>query len=238
MRSLKPIRMRLDLRTIAYLMVLYGMFVSPSNGQLAFSTDIQEVHPELNTKAVTAEFPFINIGTTPVTIKAIKPACGCTVAASDKTTYKPGEKGIIKATYTISGSTGYQEKQIAVSTIESPDAIKILTIKAYIPSLVMFTPKELRWTVGDAVGSKIVNLNLTSNTRVKILGIDCTTDQVIVKLHTLKEDQSYTIEISPLTTDAPLVGMVMIKMLLPAQTVPKLAFYHFTIAQARRMETN
>jgi len=222
--------MNLDLpKTFLLGVIFLAGSVLDIHAQLAFPADIKEVHPDMDTTEIKIEFPFINMGDTPITIKTIQPSCGCTVAASDKMTYAPGEKGTIKATYTTHGATGLQEKEIAVTTVEAPDAVKVLTIKAYIPALISFSPASVKWTVGDAVASKTINVRFVSGKAVKLVGIDINTDRAIAKLTTVKEDESYTITITPLSTNQPTTGIVMVKLLLPTSNPTRVAYYRFSI---------
>ncbi len=209
-------------------MIFIGLSISGAKAQLAFQADVKEFHPDIDTKEIKVAFPFVNVGSTPVTIKSIQPSCGCTVAASDKVTYAPGEKGVINAVYTIHGATGFQEKELAVTTVEDPDSIKVLTIKAYIPALVSFSPNVLRWTVGDALASKAVSINLLSQQAVKLIGVDCNTDQMMIKLHTLKQDDHYEISVTPVSTNEAISGIVMVRLLLPTN-LPRVAYYHVSV---------
>lgn len=72
-------------------------------------------------------FTMKNSGAIPVVITAAKSSCGCTVAEFTKEPVKPGESGIVKATYN-SARVGPFTKTVTV-TIEGQDTPQVLTIK-------------------------------------------------------------------------------------------------------------
>ena len=64
---------------------------------------------------VSFTFEFINTGKEPVTIVKAEPSCSCTVPDYTKEPILPGEKGILKATFTAH-KPGMIDKTIAVMT--------------------------------------------------------------------------------------------------------------------------
>lgn len=78
-------------------------------------------------KPATYEFTFTNTTKETVLITNVRPSCGCTAANYTKTPIKPGEKGMVAATYNAS-SPGMFTKSITVTTSDST-VPKSLTIK-------------------------------------------------------------------------------------------------------------
>lgn len=78
-------------------------------------------------KPATYEFTFTNTSKETVLITNVRPSCGCTAANYTKTPIKPGEKGMVAATYNAA-SPGNFAKSITVTTSDS-DMPKSLTIK-------------------------------------------------------------------------------------------------------------
>ena len=72
-------------------------------------------------------FTVKNSGTAPVIIISAKSSCGCTVAEYTKEPVKPGESGIVKATYNAA-NTGAFTKTVTV-TLEGIAAPDVLMIK-------------------------------------------------------------------------------------------------------------
>ena len=78
-------------------------------GQLQWQKRSLEFNPGPTEEKIVAEYPFVNVGKTPIKIKEVKTSCGCTTATLDKEVYAPGEKGKITATFEINGRTGPQD---------------------------------------------------------------------------------------------------------------------------------
>jgi len=79
-------------------------------------------------KPVTYEFSFVNTTKETVLLTNVKPSCGCTAANYTKTPIKPGEKGIVEATYNAA-APGNFHKTITVTTNEEGTTPKVLIIK-------------------------------------------------------------------------------------------------------------
>ncbi|HBK84053.1 MAG TPA: DUF1573 domain-containing protein [Flavobacterium sp.] len=69
-------------------------------------------------KPVSHEFTFKNTTKETVLITNARPSCGCTVADYTKTPIKPGEKGMVVATYNAA-TPGTFTKTITVTTSDS-----------------------------------------------------------------------------------------------------------------------
>jgi hypothetical protein len=78
-------------------------------------------------KPATYEFTFTNTTKETVLITNVRPSCGCTAANYTKTPIKPGEKGMVAATYNAA-NPGAFTKSITVTTSDS-EMPKSLTIK-------------------------------------------------------------------------------------------------------------
>lgn len=78
-------------------------------------------------KPATHEFTFTNTTKQTVLITNVRPSCGCTAANYTKTPIKPGEKGMVAATYNAA-SPGAFTKSITVTTSDS-EMPKSLTIR-------------------------------------------------------------------------------------------------------------
>jgi len=78
-------------------------------------------------KPVSHEFAFTNTTKNTVLITNVKASCGCTATNYTKTPIKPGETGIVTATFNAANA-GPFSKNITVTTNDS-DVNKILSIK-------------------------------------------------------------------------------------------------------------
>ena len=78
-------------------------------------------------KPVTVEIQFTNVGTEPLIISSVEPACGCTVAKFTATPVKKGQKGSVTLTYNAASPGSF----VKATTVKSnaKDAVKVIYIK-------------------------------------------------------------------------------------------------------------
>jgi hypothetical protein len=65
---------------------------------------------------VTYTFEFTNTGTSDLIVQNVNASCGCTTPNWTKTPVKPGEKGVVDATYNPTNRPGAFTKTITVNT--------------------------------------------------------------------------------------------------------------------------
>lgn len=92
----------------------------------AFAEDLPEITFETITHdfgtfpeesgRVTCEFQFTNTGKADLVLQKVRASCGCTTPEWTKEPVKPGDKGVVKATYNASGRPGAFTKTITVTT--------------------------------------------------------------------------------------------------------------------------
>ncbi len=68
------------------------------------------------TGKVSCSFEFVNTGKVDVILQNVRASCGCTTPNWTKTPVKPGEKGVVEATYNASGRPGAFSKTITVTS--------------------------------------------------------------------------------------------------------------------------
>jgi len=78
-------------------------------------------------KPVTHEFTFKNTSKQTILVTNVKAQCGCTATNYTKTPIKPGETGMVAATYNAA-NPGSFSKTVTVTTNDT-DVNKVLTIK-------------------------------------------------------------------------------------------------------------
>ena len=80
-------------------------------------------------KPVTHEFSFVNNTKETILITNVRPACGCTAANYTKTPIKPGEKGMVAATFDAKSPAPFH-KTVTITTKEGGvESVKGLSIK-------------------------------------------------------------------------------------------------------------
>lgn len=70
---------------------------------------------------VSHVFKFKNVGTEPLVIKNVKPACGCTTPNWTKDPVPPGGEGQIEVSFDSQGRTGIQNKSVEVFANTDPE---------------------------------------------------------------------------------------------------------------------
>src|SRR5205814_718065 len=96
-------------------------------------------------EALETHFTFRNTGQTPVTIKALRPSCGCTTARLEKKTYAPGEQGEIAARFVFGDRKGLHHLSVAVTTSsEKPNDTVVLNLRVNIHDPLAITPALVR----------------------------------------------------------------------------------------------
>jgi hypothetical protein len=65
---------------------------------------------------VSCSFEFTNTGKSDLILQNVKASCGCTTPNWTRTPVKPGEKGVVEATYNASGRPGAFNKTITVTS--------------------------------------------------------------------------------------------------------------------------
>lgn len=125
----------------ATLALLMGFMVSPLAGQVTKKASNEGKSPGIEFQKKTHDFgkipqgknaahsfKFTNTGDAPLTLKEVKPSCGCTTPKWPRKPIMPGKTATIKAVYDA-GSTGRFQKSITVKTNVEDKSRVILSIK-------------------------------------------------------------------------------------------------------------
>ncbi len=111
-----------------FLVLLFSSVILSASPRIIFENKKFDFGKILEGDSAVCLFHFRNMGDSILHIKDIRPTCGCTIVESVKRTYKPHEKGIIKATFHSSGRRGEIKKFIRVLTNDSERRIVRLEI--------------------------------------------------------------------------------------------------------------
>jgi len=150
-------------------------------------------------ESVSATFRFKNIGDKVVTIKEVKPSCGCTTAALAKMSYGPGESGEIVAKLDIGSRQGLQSKSIQV-TSDGEDAPTVLTMKTLIPKILEMQPAFVFWQKGEVPDTKTINLSVGVDA-LHIVKAESDNANVSVQLDEVEPGKRYRLTVFPASTD-------------------------------------
>lgn len=127
---------------------------------------------------------FKNIGTEPLKIYSVSPACGCTTAPLTKTELAPGDTAHLPITLNVSSYTGKVNKTIAVHT-NDPDHRSIdISLNAFVIRPLTLFPNFLNFSnlvVGEQTIAKIV-LSNSSEQSIKIKSVEITPKDLKINL--------------------------------------------------------
>lgn len=113
----------------AFLVAFAGLAIAQPNSkaEFKFETETHDFGKIPQGQPVTHEFIFTNVGTEPIIISEVRPACGCSVAEFTKTPIKPGEKGSISVTFNAAAKAPFTKNFTVRSNTKTP--VKTLYIK-------------------------------------------------------------------------------------------------------------
>ncbi len=102
---------------------------TPKQSAIKWDEEIHDFGDIEKGKPVTYEFTFTNTTKETILITTVKPTCGCTAANYTKTPIKPGEKGLVAATFNAASPGGFH-KSITILTKEGDsDTLKTVSFK-------------------------------------------------------------------------------------------------------------
>jgi hypothetical protein len=89
--------------------------------KIEFEKDFHDFGIIKEGEKVSHVFKFKNVGTEPLIIKNVKPACGCTTPDWTKDPVPPGGEGKIEVSFDSQGRTGIQNKSVEVFANTDPE---------------------------------------------------------------------------------------------------------------------
>ena len=102
--------------------------VAPKQSNIKWDQEMHDFGDIEKGKPVSYQFSFVNTSKETVLLTNVKASCGCTATNYTKTPIKPGEKGMVEATYNAA-APGAFNKTVTVTTSEANASPKVLTIK-------------------------------------------------------------------------------------------------------------
>ena len=102
---------------------------TPKQSVIKWDKEIHDFGDIEKGKPVTYDFSFTNTTNETVLITTVKPACGCTAANYTKTPIKPGEKGMVAATFSAASPGGFQKTVTILTKEGAVDASKTVSFK-------------------------------------------------------------------------------------------------------------
>lgn len=155
---------------------------------------------KLGQTELSVAFRYKNTGTSQVKLLGVQPSCECTRSSISKQVVAPGEEGEVSATFNFGNRTGYQKKQILVSTDDPTEAQVLLTLECSIPEAVRVEPADLRWQLYRKPSAIEATLTIQDGVQMEILSIHSTNDNFHGQLLTVQKGKKYIVTVRPEST--------------------------------------
>jgi hypothetical protein len=185
-----------------------GLVVAATAGaaELRWLQTTLVLRAELGAEKVQARFPFIVLGEGSVKVTGVHASCDCTVAALEKSTWLPGERGEISVNFELGERVGRQEVGVFVMTDAAPDRPVELRLEVDIPPLLEATPRFLEWKLGVTPEERSVSVKIPARDKVKIRGVRADPARVLARLE--PQGDEWRLVLRPVDASRPLDSVV------------------------------
>lgn len=162
-------------------------------------------------------FAIRNKGSAPLTIRGIRPSCGCTAASTTASVLAPGMQSDIRVTFDSTNFAGSVSKTISLDTDDPKLPIATLTLKGTVVEEIQVAPKQLN--LGRIKVDATTTLTLTIANKgirpLKLLSVTSQLPQVAVRAdrQLVKPGETVTVRVAvtPRSIDSFLSGYISIK---------------------------
>jgi hypothetical protein len=186
-------------RLVAIAVLAIGPFEAVA-GSLSWNSQVSTLKLMAGEKTAVTEFSFRNDTGRPVRILSVMQSCDCVTAKADKTAYAPGERGLIRAEFTVGGSEGRLERFIDVTTDETSGSPHRLRLEIELPEPVTLHPRSVFWRVGETAVEKEIEVVAAEPKTVNVGDVLCTEPAFSVRLLGDAKDGRYRVAIIPAST--------------------------------------
>ena len=216
--------MKLSIFPLAGIISLFWVTAATAAPELALDHPTFDFGSINQGKKVQHVFTFSNKGDVPLTIKSIKPSCGCTAVSSSASVIPPGKKGHIKATFDSANFGGSIKKTISVDTNDPHAPSQTLTLTGKVIEMIEITPKQLslgQIRVNDT-RKTVITIGNNGSKPLKITALKTPIPQIVAtidkNLLNPQESASITLSITPRSGDRILSSYLVIKTDSPVKS--------------------
>lgn len=165
----------------------------------AFTTLAQRVEYTAGNQTYPVEWTYTNHWNIPLVIERIEASCACLTPQTDSLQVAPGATGKIRSSLTPGSYRGLFRKSHHVKFVGFDKSVE-LTAEVTIPSPVMVSKQELKWTVKEHSSSATQIIDVTTGTNSsfqikEILGVS--EAQFRVEKKTIVPEKHYQLQITP-----------------------------------------
>lgn len=199
-----------------------------------FESQHQEASATIEDTELKIVYAFKNEGDQPVTVTNISSTCGCIEASTNRTTYAPGQDGVVETIFALGTFIGTHQKIVYVDTA-APDAQRYrLTVTVNIPEVVSIEPKVAQWKVGEEATEKVVDIKFLAKP-LNITKIETTRPQFTFEKEVVEEGRHYRITLKPTSTEEPIMGALKLTTDSEIEKYQRaMAFFSVTRDRGRR----
>lgn len=173
-------------------------------GGLAFDETSKSAAVPQDAQSTTFDFTFTNTGDKPVKIDRYDAGCTCVTVAlqGGKLSYKPGEKGVLRAVYDVTAFSGKNSREVKIWLDGAPEAkpSTVLSLQVDIPTPVLMEPKTLIWEAGSAPDSKTTTITVSGDQPIRALRASSGEGKFSTELKTIEEGRKYELVVTPRST--------------------------------------
>jgi len=141
-------------------------------------------------KPLIYEFPFRNIGASPLVIEKIQTSCGCLSSERPDKPVPPGGKGVIRLRYSLKEGAGPFKHEAVVRTNDLRIRSVKLTAAGNTDTTVRVMPRHLHFgkVVGGETATALCFVHYSGDIPLEIQGISCKNEQVRITHSVLTEE--------------------------------------------------
>jgi hypothetical protein len=145
---------------------------------------------------VAVEFAFTNTGSRPVEITDIRTNCDCLDAKSERQTYAAGERGVIRARFSVGDRLGLYERSVLVLTDESPEPVR-LAVKVDVPAPAEAAPRTVDWALNAPAEPRSIEITVAPELSIDFTDAISTGAGFVAKLEPLEPGKRYRVVVMP-----------------------------------------
>lgn len=194
--------------------LILAVVTSSHASNLKFEEPVHEAHIGLEATEIVHEFKFTNSGSKSLKIRDADAGCSCLAVEflNSKSTYAPGEPGVLRATFQVGSFQGTVEKVIQIWLDGDPDEkpSSQVTLRLHIPTAISLEPKTLKWTVNDPPETQTMRVVMNHEKPIHITSVTTSNLDFTTEIVPVKKGESYDIRVTPSSTAS--AGLAVIRI--------------------------
>lgn len=211
------------MKNLVYICLVMGMSHLTALAGLVFDNKEITVKAGIDDKQAVAIYSFENKGTEPVVISKVHSVCPYCLAAQAaggtrlgtgenmKFLYKPGEKGKIRAAFTLGTFTGTVKKDIKIYQEGDTEPSIKLVCKIVIPDFIKLSSKSLSWSAEERGMQKKLTIEVVAPKPITLFAPSCSSDEFQLEFKELKKGRKYELLVTPKKGAKPSIAICFFK---------------------------